>query len=61
MQRAGERAIAGGDGGEQVGLRRGHHTCCEGRCIHAVIAGGDEIGIERSDLARGGCAPMQHA
>ena len=47
MQRPGQRAIAGGHGREQIGLRRGHHARREGRGIHAVIAHGDEIGVER--------------
>ena len=38
MQRTGQRAIAGGDGGEQIGLRRGDHARGEGRGVHAVIA-----------------------
>ena len=60
MQRPGQRAIAGGDGGEQIGLRRGHHARREGRGVHAVVAHGDEIGVERRHLARVGLAAEHH-
>ena len=61
MQRTGQRAIAGGDGSEQIGLRRGHHARGEGRGVHAVVAGGDEIGVQRGDLARLRRRAVQHA
>ena len=60
MQRPGQRAIARRHRREQIGLRRGHDARREGRCIHAVIAHRDEIGVERRHLARVGLAVEHH-
>ena len=49
-----------GDRREQVGLGRGHDARGERRCVHAVVAHGDEIGVEGRDLARVGLAAEQH-
>ena len=60
-KRPGQRAIGAGDRHEQVRLRRGDDARGEGRGVHAVIADGDEIGVERRGLFAAGRVAAQHA
>ena len=61
MERPRERAIACGDGGEKIGARGRDDTRGECRCVHAVIADGDEIGVQPFRFGGGGRNAAQHA
>ncbi len=61
MQRAAHRADGTGDRRSDVGTGGGDDACGEGRRVHAVLRGGDEVGVDRLHvLGVGLAAPAAH-
>ena len=61
VQRAGQRADRAGQAGRRVGAGRGDDAGGEGRGVHAVLGGGDEVGVDGLGVRRVGlAAPAGH-
>ena len=56
MQRPGERADGRGQRGRHVGAGGGDDARGEGRGVHAVLGGGDPVGVDRLDVVGVGLA-----